>query len=111
LVRELSCQGADQHNFILNETAVRELNIRQPVIGQRWRMHGQTGHIIDVAKDFRYKSLHEKTGALVIFSDPAWWNFFLVRTAPGKAAAAVSTIETTWKRLMPGLLLSFLFLR
>src|SRR5262249_9131071 len=50
----------DKHNFILNETAVNEFNIRKPVLGQRFTFQGDTGKIIGIVKDFHFASLHEK---------------------------------------------------
>ena len=39
----------DKHNFILNETAVREfINLRKPALGQRFSFQGDTGKIIGV---------------------------------------------------------------
>ncbi len=101
---------SDRNNFILNETAVRELNIHQPVIGQRFKLHGRTGMIVGVAKDFQFKSMHEKVGPLVIFNNPEWWNYFLIRTTPGNAAKAVASVEKVWKQFAPGIPLEYNFL-
>jgi putative ABC transport system permease protein len=100
----------DRQNFILNETAVRQLNIRTPVLGQRFSMHGKTGRIIGVVQDFRYRNMHDKTGSLVIFNDPGWWNFFQIRVAPLNAAAAVNAVEAVWKKMAPGIPLEYSFL-
>jgi putative ABC transport system permease protein len=102
--------GMDKQNFILNETAVRQLNIRTPVLGQRFSMHGKTGRIIGVVQDFRYRNMHDKIGSLVIFDDPGWWNFFQIRTAPLNAAAAVRAVEDIWKKMVPGIPLEYSFL-
>jgi putative ABC transport system permease protein len=101
---------ADRNNFILNETAVRELKIHQPVIGQRFKLHGKTGMIVGIAKDFHFKSMHEKVGPLVIFNNPEWWNYFLVRTTTGNAANAIQSVEKVWKQFAPGIPLEYSFL-
>ncbi|HEY4111624.1 ABC transporter permease [Puia sp.] len=100
---------ADEQNYILNETAVRELNIRQPVIGAYFRLHGSPGKVVGVVKDFHFKSLHEKTGPLVIFNNPSWGHFFLIRTAPQGADAAVAAVKAIWKQAEPGLPLEYEF--
>jgi len=101
---------ADEANYILNETAVRELNIRQPVIGAYFRMHGEAGRIVGVVKDFHFKSLHEKVGPLVIFNNPSWGQLFLIRTAPQAAGSAVAAIQAIWQRELPGRPLEYSFL-
>jgi len=106
----LSGDKADESNFILNETAVRELHIRQPVIGARFRMHGVAGKVIGVVKDFHYKSMHEKTGPLVVFNNPGWGHLLLVRAAPQSAAAAVDVVQRVWKGQLPGVPLEYSFM-
>ena len=79
---------ADKHNSILNETAIKEFNIRQPVIGQRFVSQGDTGVIIGVVKDFYYKTMHEKIGPIVIMNKNEYNSNFLVKSQPGKIAEA-----------------------
>ena len=53
----------DEHNVVLNETAVATFQMHQPVIGQRfYAPGGDTGVVVGVVKDFHYQSLHEKIG-------------------------------------------------
>jgi putative ABC transport system permease protein len=101
---------ADERNYVLNETAARELHIHQPVIGARFKFHGVEGQIVGVVRDFRFKSLHEKTSPLVIFNDPGWWQYFFVKVAPQSAAAAVATVRDIWKSRFPGVPLEYSFL-
>ena len=101
---------SDEQNYILNETAVQELQIRQPVIGAYFRMHGGPGKIVGVIKDFHFKSLHEKTGPLVIFNNPEWGHIFLVRTSPQGATTAVAAVQSAWKKNFPGLPLEYSFM-
>jgi putative ABC transport system permease protein len=100
----------DAQNYILNETAVRELQIHQPVLGQYFKWHGVQGRIIGVVKDFHFKSMHEKVGPLVVFNDPGWRHVYLVRTAPQRASAAVAAVGAIWKRYFPGIPLQYQFL-
>lgn len=92
---------SDQHNSILNETAVREFNIRKPVIGQRFVRQGDTGVIVGVVKDFYYKSLHEKIGPVVISVANENNRTFLVKTAAGKIGETVTSAEKVWKQFFP----------
>jgi ABC-type antimicrobial peptide transport system permease subunit len=89
---------ADQHNSILNETAVNEFNIRKPVIGQRFVSQGDTGIIIGVVKDFYYKSLHEKIGPVVIKNVNDYNSTFLVKSSPGKTIEAQKAAKDVWNK-------------
>ena len=95
-------EGVDRKSFILNETAVKDFHLAAPVTGSPFIFKGDTGQIIGVVKDFVYKSMHQKTGPLVVFSNPAWSSQFTVRTGAKNTAAAVAGIENTWKKLLPG---------
>jgi putative ABC transport system permease protein len=101
---------SDKNNVVLNETAVEQLNIPKPVIGQRFKFKGRTGLIIGVVKDFTYKSFHNKTGPLVAFNDPRWFSFFMVRPTPNNASKALVTTQNIWKKKLPGHPLEYNFL-
>ena len=90
--------NADEHNSVLNETAVREFNIRKPVIGQRFVSQGDTGVIIGVVKDFYYKSLHEKIGPVVIKNVNVGSSTFLIKSAPGKIIEAQKAAKDVWNK-------------
>ena len=91
----------DQKNFILNETAVKELGIRQPVIGQRFSLEQDTGVVIGVVKDFHYLGLHDRIGSMVFGNNPFFANSFLVKSRPGKQADALVATEKVWKHFNP----------
>ena len=92
-------EKSDLHNVLLNETAVRTLNIEKPVIGQRFINRKDTGVIIGVVKDFHYKSLHDKIGPMVITNGTG--SGLYVKTAPGRTAAAIAAAATIWKKAFP----------
>ena len=101
---------ADSNNVILNETAVKELGIQQPVLGQRFKLHGNTGTVVGVVKDFHYKSMHEKIGPMVIKTDPGWYGSLFIKVRPGHIKAAVENTEKIWKQLLPGLPFEYTFM-
>ena len=92
---------ADEKNAILNETAVRDLGIQQPVIGQRFVSHGDTGMVIGVVKDFYYRSMHERIGPLVIKIKENFASTFLVKIAPGQQLEAEQAAQLIWKQFIP----------
>lgn len=100
---------ADRHNSILNETAVKEFNIKQPVIGQRFTSQGDTGVIIGVVKDFYYKSMHEKVGPVVLRNDQSYSGTYFVKTTAGKTIGAKERAENIWKKFFPAEPFSYQF--
>ncbi|SKB81097.1 ABC-type antimicrobial peptide transport system, permease component [Parapedobacter luteus] len=91
----------DARNFVLNETAVRQLGIREPIIGQRFSLDNDTGTVIGVVADFHYMSAREKIGPAVFGNNPFYANAFAVKSAPGRQADAIAAAETVFKRHLP----------
>jgi putative ABC transport system permease protein len=101
---------ADKNNVVLNEESIKELKIHKPYIGQRFTWKGKQGQIIGIVKDFKYKSLHDKTGPLVAFQSPDWYNTFTIRIAPNNTQQAISVLQNIWKKILPGTPLEYNFL-
>jgi ABC-type antimicrobial peptide transport system permease subunit len=82
----------------VNETAVRELNILEPYIGQRFSVWGLQGQIIGIVKDFHFNSLHHKIGPIVL-SNTDEANYYVVFKAhPGMMEEAVEAAKQVWAR-------------
>lgn len=95
---------ADKKNFILNETAVREFGIREPVVGQLFaRSGGDTGQIVGVIKDYNFNSLYSKIEPMVIAcnTNDDWQTVFFATIVPGKIPEAMNAIAATWKQFIP----------
>jgi putative ABC transport system permease protein len=103
-------EKADTHNVVLNETAVKELHIHQPLLGQVFRFQGDTGVIIGVAKDFHYQNLHKKIGPMLITNHTDWGLCFYVKTRPNNTAVAIQSAQKIWAKFIPSEPFSFVFL-
>ena len=92
------------HAFILNETAVRELGLKNP-IGVRLKdgWGNKTGKVIGVVKDFHFKSFRDKIGP-AIFSLDDFHNIYcmVVKISPEDVAGTLSFIRNEWKSVNPG---------
>jgi putative ABC transport system permease protein len=99
---------ADEHNVLLNETAVQMLHLPRPLIGQRFIHQGDTGVIIGVVKDFHYRSLHEKIGPMIIANHQG--SGFYIKTVAGSTSAAISAAQKVWKKFFPDAPFEFDFL-
>jgi putative ABC transport system permease protein len=94
-------EKADSAHYILNETAVREAGIKDP-IGKRFSLHSTKGIIIGVIKDFHFASLKKKIEPAIFTYQPEnnWMMF--VKTTGRDAPHAISAAQQAWKKYNPG---------
>ncbi|HEV3414194.1 MAG TPA: ABC transporter permease [Puia sp.] len=114
--------GTDQdHAWIINETAVRELGFGTPqtALGQTLSWHPwdgnnpdslKVGQVIGVVKDFNYKSLYDKVEPAVLqIYPPAAWKV-AVKLSTNDMATTLSRINGVWNRYAPEYPLEYKFL-
>jgi putative ABC transport system permease protein len=80
----------DTAHFILNEAAVKETGLKDPV-GKRFSMNGIKGTIIGVVKNFHYASMHEKITPAAFYYYPKYFNRIYIKISgknPSQAIAA-----------------------
>ncbi|GAB3011599.1 ABC transporter permease [Spirosoma pulveris] len=87
----------DQANTILNETAVKQFGISQPVVGKRFN----NGVIIGVVKDFYYQRAHEPIGPVVIRANLPNAAALLIETQPGQAVTGLKQALALFKTTFP----------
>jgi putative ABC transport system permease protein len=88
---------ADSTHFILNEAAVKEIGMKNP-IGKRFRFQKTDGTIIGVVKDFHFASLREKIAPIIFFYRPAVYQTLYVKTSTNNAAAAIAAAGSQFKQ-------------
>jgi len=99
---------ADSAHFILNETAVRDAGIKNPV-GKRFKLHQTNGIIIGVVKDFHFASLKQKIEPFIFNYQPSTWQIF-VKTTGKDAPKAIKAVQTIWSRYNPNFPFDYTFL-
>lgn len=87
----------DTAHFILNEAAVKESGIKDPV-GKSFSMNGIKGTIIGVVKDFHYASMREKITPAAFYYHPQYFNRMYVKISGTDPAAAIATAEKEFKQ-------------
>ncbi len=100
--------------IIVNETAAKIMGMESP-IGQRiscWIPYDpqRSGIIVGVAKDFHFRSLHEKIDPLVLVIAPGWFTDAYIRMKPENVAETLGFIEKTIKGLAPDFPFEYSFL-
>ncbi len=85
----------DSASFILNETAVKEAGIKDP-IGKSFTLWQTKGTIIGVVKDFNYASLKDPVKPSVFFYKPSNPVMY-VKTSGKEAPGAIAAVQKIWQ--------------
>jgi ABC-type antimicrobial peptide transport system permease subunit len=93
---------ADRSNFILNETTVKMLKLKEPVLGQKFEGNGRKGQIIGVVKDFHTMSLHDPIRPVVLTTDKDWMFNLYFKTSGAQAEKAVAAVKKAWTARIHG---------
>jgi len=99
--RDFSKDFNDSTSFILNETAVNKIGMKDP-IGKTITWGRHDGTVVGVLKDFHFNSLHEAIEPLIIRLDENWsWGTILVRIKAGQTKAAIASLQKICTSLNP----------
>ncbi|MGZ8538143.1 MAG: ABC transporter permease, partial [Flavisolibacter sp.] len=96
-------------SYILNETAVRKMGLKDPV-GQSIKFHNEPGTVIGVVSDFNYESLHKDLEPALIQYNPNETGIIYATVLPSDAKKVISDIEKIWKEYEPNLPMEYKFL-
>jgi putative ABC transport system permease protein len=88
---------ADSTHFILNEAAVKEIGLSNP-IGKRFRYQKTNGTIIGVIKDFHFASMKEKIAPAVFYYKPDDFRIAYVKTNGRDAPKAINAAQDEFKQ-------------
>jgi putative ABC transport system permease protein len=90
-------EPADSAHFILNEAAVKELGMTNP-IGKRFRQWKTNGKIIGVVKDFHFASMKEKIGPAIFYYSKNNFNTIFIKTTGRDAPKAIAAAQNQFKQ-------------
>lgn len=103
LGRSFLREYGDRNRFLINETAVRQLEWDDP-IGKRMKIGDQEGPVIGVVKDFLFKDVHFPILPTVLRLEQDRLNYMLVKYASsGSLPQVVEHIKETWRDVVPDL--------
>ncbi len=97
--------------FILNEAAVKYMDIESPV-GKDFSFGAREGTIIGIVKDFHFRPLHEEIEPLVMFIEPEKFNYLCIKIESEVSGlpGIIEYIERLWKKFEPSFPFSYNFL-
>jgi putative ABC transport system permease protein len=84
------------HSTILNEAAVKQLGISDPIGKKIYK-----APIIGIVKDFNFRSLYSDISPLMIFINTGPKRQIAVHYKPGTLGSILPAIKTEWKRIAP----------
>ena len=87
----------DSRNWVLNETAVKAMEMKDPV-GKWFSFSGQKGTIIGILKDFHGASLHNPIAPVAM--QPSRGFFVFVKYKPDNMAEILSFLKTKWEKFV-----------
>ncbi|MCC6461778.1 MAG: ABC transporter permease [Saprospiraceae bacterium] len=90
--------NADSSSFVLNESAVRMMQLDNPV--GKWMEHGgRKGSIVGVVRDFHFKSLHSAIEPMIFEQHPDFFYTVYIKTSGDAAQTAIAETETMYQSM------------
>lgn len=94
--------ATDSLAMILNESAVKQVGMKQDIVGQTIQFNDKKYMVIGVIKDMIMQSPYEPVTPTVFFYDPNWANIITIAIKHGEPVkTALSKIETVFKKFNP----------
>jgi len=100
---------SDSGDFILNEAAIRQMGMEDPV-GKRFTLWGRDGKIIGITKDFNYKSAHKEIEPLCMYLEPRVFGYIYIRIDGQNVQGTIKNIEKVAKQINPFFPMDFQFI-
>ena len=106
--------SSDKANYIVNQEAVRQMNISKP-IGAELALYGKWGQIIGVIEDTYFKSLHKKVEPQVFhmynnISSESYFSILNIKLSGPEIQKTLKEIESVWNNFNPAIPFSYHFL-
>lgn len=100
--------GNEETTVILNEAAVKAMDITNPV-GKWIQIFKTRREIIGVVQNFHFQSMHEQIEPIFILCNPKYTNTVIVKMQPG-ASQTAAKLKELYHRYHPGVAFEFRFL-
>ena len=104
-----SLAGSAAPEFLLNETALKLMQLEQP-IGERITFRGTTGEVVGIVKDFHVRSLSGPLRPVILIQDPSVFNMLFIRVGAGKTTEALAALAQVYSKFNAGIPLNYRFL-
>ncbi|MEO8150787.1 MAG: ABC transporter permease [Bacteroidia bacterium] len=107
--------GDTADGIILNETAVKQLGIKEPVLGKQivWSENDDTTYyakVIGVIKDFHFTSLRSEIKPFAFVTDPNRQFYFAAKLNGDNIQKTISQVQAVWNKSVPERPFQYFFL-
>lgn len=99
----------DAPDYILNETAVRKMGLKNPV-GQMIKFHDRPGTVIGVVEDFHFESLQKEIEPALLEYAPGEGGIIYARVQQKDAKQVISFAQSIWRKYEADLPMEYSFL-
>ena len=99
--RPLTDAPADAKAVVINETAVRRLELEEPLGRPIPSFPGLDGRVVGVIQDFHFRGPRKRVEPLVIAQIDEWVGVIIVRVRPGHLDEALKVIDDKWAAAAP----------
>jgi putative ABC transport system permease protein len=96
--------------YLINETAVRIYNLKNPIGQLITPGNGIKGEIIGIIYDFHYRGLIYPQTPLLLFNTPDYKRYVNIRVNQNSTSGALGKIEDVWKEICPAFEFEYSFL-
>ncbi|HTE09343.1 MAG TPA: ABC transporter permease [Chitinophagaceae bacterium] len=100
--------GTDTSSIILNEAAVKVMNLKHPV-AETVHLYGHPMQVIGVVRDFHFESMHEAVKPAYILLQPHGGKI-IARISAARQQQTLAAIQQRYEKENPGFSFSFNFL-
>ena len=88
---------SDSTHFILNETAVAAMRIKDP-IGKRIRLRQTEGTVTGVVKDFNFESMRNKIRPAIFYNHQKTYGNIYIKTTGKNLPQVIAATKEEWKK-------------
>lgn len=87
----------DSTGLILNQTAISQMGLQPPYVGQQVSFGSKKFTILGIVRDFNFQSLKSAISPLVMYVNSASRNTLYIRTSQRQMAAAIKAAESAYQ--------------
>jgi putative ABC transport system permease protein len=96
--------------YLINETAIKLYELKNPVGQVIVPGNGVKGQIIGIIKDFHYRGLNYEQTPLILFYTPEYKNYVNIKLINSNLSGALENIRKTWEEVCPAFSFEYEFL-
>lgn len=102
--------NADRFNVVINEQAVAQFAIPEPVIGRPVKFRGREGKIVGVVKNFHFDDFHQAIEPLVIWNNMGRAPRLVARLSGHQIDQTLAKLNETFHEQLPAFIFDYQFL-